>query len=165
MISMVVAYANNFVIGKKNDLPWYLPNDLKRFREITKGGTVIMGHNTFNSILNRRGSVLPDRTSIVISRTMPEGSDYTVVPSLAEAIRQTSEDEEAFIIGGARVYHDALGLAERLYVTRVDAAIDGDTYFPPIDQSDWRTVSEEPHESDEKNAYPHRFIVLEKHYA
>ncbi len=163
MISIIVAHANGQVIGRDGDQPFYIPADLRRFKQLTTGRTVIMGRKTFEAIQRRLGKPLPDRTNVVISRTLSPGEGYTVVPSLAEAIRQTHKDEESFIIGGARVYKDGLGLADKIYLTKVDADIPGDVFFPKLEDVDgWRITGIERFAPTDDNPYPYRWITLER---
>jgi dihydrofolate reductase len=161
MLSAIVAMAHKNVIGKKNDLPWYLPADLKRFRELTTDHTVIMGRNTADSIIARLGHGLPNRKNIVITRHddyQPEG--FVIVHSLDEALKQA--DEDAFIIGGAQIFSLAFPLVKRLYVTEVDADIDGDTFFPEINPNEWHEVAREAHEKDEKNEYDYSYVTFDR---
>nr|AIA13797.1 Dihydrofolate reductase [uncultured bacterium] len=162
MISMIVAQSDNRVIGNGGDQPFYLPADLKRFRELTTGHTVVMGRRTFEAIMNRLGKPLPDRTNIVISRTLEPGEGYTVVRSLKEAMDNLAMDSEAFIIGGATVYEQALPMTDRLYMTRVDANLPGDTFFPELDSKEWKLKSDERHESDDKNPYDYNYLTYER---
>lgn len=161
MLTAVVAMAHGNVIGKTNDLPWYLPADLKHFKELTTGRTVVMGRNTCDSIFARLGHALPNRKSIVITRDttyQPEG--VIVVHSVDEALRLV--DGDADVIGGQQIYEQMLPYLDRLYVTEVDADIDGDTYFPELHQSEWQEVSRESHEKDDKNPYNYTFVVLDR---
>lgn len=161
MLSLLVAMARNRVIGAKNDLPWYLPADLKRFKELTTGHTVIMGRTTFESIVARIGKPLPNRTNIILTRdanyAAPEGC--VVVTSLEEALSKAS-GEEVFVIGGGQVFEQALSRAGKIYLTRVEADIEGDVLFPELGP-EWKQVSSEPHPADDKNEYPYTFVVLE----
>ncbi len=158
-LSLIVAASENGVIGKDNDLPWHLPADLKHFKKITSGHCIIMGRNTYESI----GRPLPKRTNIVISsnRSLEIEGCY-VVHDVNEAIELTEqhETEEAFIIGGATLYKSCLDQAEKIYLTRVHTEIQGDTYFPEIDMDNWKVISEEYHEKDEKHLYSFSFITL-----
>ncbi len=145
MIGIVVAIAKNNVIGSKNDLPWYLPEDLKRFRQITTGHTVIMGRKTFESIVARIGKPLPNRKNIVIT-SQPETITVDGVEtfrSLAAALDAHKTDEQIFIIGGARMFAEALPLADALYVTHVEKDYPGDVFFPDIDWSQWSKINEQ----------------------
>ena len=164
MISIFVAYSKNRVIGKANDLPWYIPADLKRFKELTTGHTVIMGKNTCQSIVSRLGHALPNRRNIVISTSLknaPKG--FKVTRSLEEALQAAKKDktQESFFIGGERVYHDSLqaGIIDRIYATEIDKVIEGDVYFPKINKSEWQEVNRENHHNDN---YKYSFVVLER---
>ena len=160
-ISAIVAMANNRVIGKDNEIPWYLPADLKYFKKITLGHHIIMGRKCYESI----GRPLPKRTNVIITRNlfyMSSGS--LVVHSLEEALQLARENEEteAFIIGGAQIYDLAMPLVSRLYLTEVDLEADGDVLFSELDMSKWELVSEVAHKADEKNQYDYVFKVLER---
>jgi dihydrofolate reductase len=149
-VSIVVAVAENGVIGKDNQLIWHLPNDLKFFKKLTTGNSIIMGRKTFESI----GKALPKRTNIVITRK----KDYTapgciVVSSFTGALEAAPENENIFIIGGASIYKIALNHSDKMYYTRVKAAFDGDVHFPKIDWNEWKLVEKEEHKRDEKHAY------------
>jgi dihydrofolate reductase len=145
MVTIIVAIAHNNVIGKQNGLPWYLPEDLKRFKERTTGHVVVMGRKTYDSIIARLGHPLPNRTSVVVTRqtdfAAPAGVE--VVHSLNEALTRHTNDE-VFIAGGGQIYAEALPLTDQLDVTHVDQAIDGDTFFPPIDPAVWKKTHEDP---------------------
>lgn len=157
MISLIVARAENNVIGSKNDLPWYLPADLRHFKELTTGHTVVMGRKTYESIVKRLGSALPNRRNVVLTRQEVYFPD-------AEVIRGIEEIEklgDVFVIGGAEVYKATIGRADRLYITEVHAEIAGDTYFPTLETSRWREVSREHHGRDEKNQFDFDFVVYE----
>nr|AIA16836.1 Dihydrofolate reductase [uncultured bacterium] len=158
-ISAIVAMSKNRVIGRNNQLPWHLPEDLKRFKRITMGHPMIMGRKTFESI----GRVLPGRESIIITRQ----KDYqvpgaVVVPSLKDAIeycRNKSQTDEAFVIGGGEVFRDAMPLLNRIHLTLIDAEIEGDVFFPEISKELFREVSREDHLGQPT---PYRFLILEK---
>lgn len=160
MIYVIVATAKSGVIGSKNDLPWYLPADLKHFKDLTTSHTVVMGRKTLESIIQRLGHPLPNRRNIVITRQ----NDF--VCDGVEVLHDVSDieklDGEIFIIGGAEIYAQTLDMADRLYVTEVKADIDGDTYFPAIDSNVWREVSRETHSSDEHNQYDYDFVVYQR---
>ena len=142
-----VAVADNGVIGKNNDLPWHLPEDLKRFKEITLGQNVLMGRKTFESIFARLKKPLPGRTNIVVTRQKdyraPEG--VLVFHSLDEAVKSLG-DKDVYIIGGAEIYKQALSLAEKFFLTKVKGNFEGDAFFPGIDYSKWILESEEEHD-------------------
>ncbi|MGH8259422.1 MAG: dihydrofolate reductase [Steroidobacteraceae bacterium] len=159
-ISLIVAVAENDVIGRAGGLPWHLSDDLKRFKALTMGKPMLMGRKTFESI----GRPLPGRTSLVLTRTAgwaaPAGA--IVVTSMPEAIERTRDAPELAVIGGAEVFRLALPHARRIDLTRVHARVDGDTFFPPLDPREWRECSREEHPADERNAYATTFSVLER---
>lgn len=158
-ISIIVAVSQNGVIGKDNQLIWRLPDDLKRFKNLTLGHPIIMGRKTFDSI----GKALPGRTSIVITRN-PDFSaeNVIVVHNLVDAIKKAQETgtDEAFVIGGGNIYKQALAVSEKLYLTKVHAEIEGDTYFEVPDIQNWQEVERIPHESDERHQFSFEFIDL-----
>ncbi|MCX7841889.1 MAG: type 3 dihydrofolate reductase [Clostridia bacterium] len=159
MISLIAAVARDNIIGKGNSLPWRLPADLAYFKKVTMGHKVIMGRKTFESI----GKPLPGRSNVIISRDRDyKAEGCTIVNSIDEAER-LCVDEEAFIIGGAQVYEMFIDRADRLYITFIDEAFDGDAYFPNIDPSVWRQVSKTKGEKDEKNPFDYYFIIYERH--
>ncbi len=159
MISIIVAASANNVIGAEGDLPWRLSDDLKRFKAITMGKPIVMGRKTWDSI----GRPLPGRQNIVITRQagfVAEGCD--VVASAGEAIAATAGADEVMVIGGSQVYSLFLPNAERLYLTRVHAEVAGDAFFPPINESQWRLVNDEPHSADDQNAFDYSFRTYER---
>ena len=159
MISIIAALAENRVIGVNNTLPWRLPNDLKHFRRLTTGHAIILGRKNYESI----GKPLPERTNIIITRNRDFRADGCLIAhSLDEALALAKNDREIFVIGGAEIYRVALARAERLYLTRVHAAIAGDTHFPEFDETEWREISRERHERDDRHAYAYSFVVLER---
>ncbi len=159
MISIIAALAENRVIGINNTLPWRLPNDLKHFRRLTTGHAIVMGRKNYESI----GKPLPERTNIVITRQSGyEAPGCLVAHSLDEALKMASDDTEVFVIGGAEIYQQTLTRADRLYLTLVHDTVAGDTYFPAVDSNDWREISRERHERDERHAYAYSFVVLER---
>lgn len=133
-LKIIVAVAKNGAIGKDNHMPWDLPEDLKYFKETTMGHAIIMGRKTYESL----GKALPGRKNIVISRSDIELSDAIVYNSLTDAIES---ENDAFIIGGAEIYKQAMPFADYLYITHIDAEIEADRYFPPIDESLWEKQS------------------------
>jgi len=164
-VSLIWAMTRNRVIGRDNDLPWRLPRDMRFFMTTTRDHPVIMGRRTFESM----DRALPRRTNIVVTRNPDyRAAGAEVVGDLAAALalaeRQCRQDgvDEAFVIGGAELYRVALGVADRLYVTRIDADLPGDTFFPDIDWSVWRLVRSEPHSADEEHAYPFAIEVYER---
>jgi dihydrofolate reductase len=159
ILSMIVAHADNRVIGKDNDMPWHLPADLAYFKKTTLGKPIIMGRKTYQSI----GRPLPGRKNIVISHD----SDYKaegieVVGSVEAALALVNDVEEAMVIGGGAIYKHCLPVAQRLYITHIDANINGDTYFPEYDLKEWQLAVSDVREADEKNSYPLRFNVYER---
>ena len=147
-LAIIAAVADNGVIGKNNDLPWHLPEDLKRFKKLTIGHPCIMGRKTFDSIMSRLGKPLPDRTSIVISRQtdldLPD--DVELYHSIDDAIAAHANDA-LMVIGGEQIYQLTLPLADTLFMTHVHQTIpDGDAFFPPIDKTQWQVVEEEKHD-------------------
>ena len=158
-VSLVVAAAKNRVIGRDGELPWHLPDDLRHFKRLTTGKPVVMGRRTFESI----GRPLPDRHNIVMTRD----PDYTardcdVVTSVRDALRLAGDGTEVMVIGGGQVYRDFLPRADRIYLTRVQAEIEGDTHFPEIDTNEWQLVSSEHHDADDKHAPAFEMMVFER---
>ncbi|WP_132053846.1 dihydrofolate reductase [Pseudocnuella soli] len=161
IISFVVAADEGGVIGKANQLPWHLPNDLKYFKNLTWAMPILMGRKTFESI----GKPLPGRQSIVITRNGDwQYPGVLVVHSVAEALEaaKTAGVKEIFVIGGAEIFASAMPQAQRLYLTRVHHRFDGDVFLPSIDDSEWNLVREQHCSADEKNAYAHTFQVWER---
>jgi dihydrofolate reductase len=158
-LSLIAAMARNRVIGLHNRLPWRLPADMKRFRELTTGHAIIMGRKTFDSLARP----LPNRTNIVVTRDpeyRPNGA--TVVHSIEEAIASVGSDREAFVIGGEQIYRQTLPVADRLYLTIVDSDFDGDAWFPEYDAREWKEISSEQYRPDENNIEGLRFVTLER---
>lgn len=140
VLSVIVAIADNGVIGGGNELLWHIPDDLKRFKRITSGHSVIMGRKTFESI----GKPLPNRRNIVVTRNLEfYVVGVEVASSLATALEMTKNEAEVFVIGGGEIYRQALPMASKLYITRVHAEYKGDTYFPEIDPQEWQLVYSE----------------------
>jgi dihydrofolate reductase len=158
IVSIVVAIAQNNAIGKNNKLLWHLPKDLKHFKEITTGHTIIMGRKTFDSV----GKPLPNRRNIVITRQSITIEGCEVVNSLEAALALCAGEAEVFIGGGAEIYRQAMQLTDRIYLTIVHKEFEGDTYFPEIKANEWKEVSREDHEPDEKNLLPYSFITFER---
>lgn len=158
-VSLIVAMAKNLVIGADNTLPWHLPADLKHFKALTMGHHMIMGRKTYDSI----GKPLPGRTSVVVTRNAnyaPPG--VVVVNSLEAAIAVCGDDEEIFVIGGAELYRQAIDIADRIYLTEIDADISGDAHFTELDRKLWKEAGRDSHAPDEKNRFPYHFVVLDK---
>ena len=164
ILSIIVAMADNRVIGLNNQMPWHMPADLAWFKKNPLNKPVIMGRKTFESI----GRPLPNRHNIVISRQIANktsiNSDVTWVQSIDDAITLVNKQlvDEAFIIGGGNIYNQVLPLVNRLYLTHIDAQLSGDTYFPDYTQMSWRQIHLEEHQADEKNRYDYQFEILER---
>ena len=160
-ISSIVAVASNGVIGKDNDLPWHLPEDMKFFKKTTSGHHIILGRKNYQSI----GFPLPKRTNIILSRNpFFIVSNCLVAQSIEEALEIALDngEEEVFIIGGAKIYEQTMDIIDTLYYTEVHAEPEGDVFFPEIDWSLWKLVHEERHEADEKNMYPFTFKTFNR---
>jgi dihydrofolate reductase len=158
IISIVVAISENHVIGKDNQLLWHMPNDLKHFKEITTGHTVIMGRKTYDSV----GKPLPKRRNIIITRQSITIEGCEVVNSIEAALALCKGEEEVFIVGGAEIYRQAMKLTDRIYLTIIHKEFEGDSFFPEINKIEWEEVSREDHQPDEKNALSYSFITLER---
>ena len=155
MINIIAAVAKDRAIGFQNKLIYWLPNDLKRFKALTTGHTIIMGRNTFLSLPK---GALPNRRNIVLSRTVTDFPGCDVYPSLEEALAHCTKDENVYIIGGASVYTQALSLADRLCLTEVDdTPKEADTFFPEY-KADWREVAREDHDIDARHAQRYAFV-------
>lgn len=145
---MIVAAAQNNVIGKDNKMPWHIPADFKYFKEKTMGKPCIMGRKTFESIYDMLGKALPNRPSIVISRSGFNHAGATSATSIPEAIEKAKalNHDEVMIIGGATIYEQALNLADRIYLTLVNQSPEGDAYFPELDKTTWKEISRDDHD-------------------
>lgn len=159
MISLIAAVATNGVIGSRNNLPWYLSADLRRFKDLTTGHTVVMGRRTLESIMSRLGTPLPERRNVVLSRQQVFYPDVEVLHDVRDINLMQGE---IFIIGGADVYSQTIDLADRLHITEVKVEVDGDVYFPPIDQEKWREVWREPHSKDDRNQHDFDFVIYDR---
>ena len=162
-ISLIVAMAANRVIGRDNALPWRLPADLRRFKKVTMGHTLVMGRKTYESI----GRPLPGRRTVVVTRrtgwTATNHPDAVqVVHSLEEALAAASGESEVFVAGGGEIFREILPRADRIHLTRIDAEIPGDTTFPDFDPTAWKIVEEEHHEPDAENPFPYTFQILDR---
>ncbi len=160
IVAMVVAIAENRAIGKDNQLLWHLPKDLKHFKQITAGHTIIMGRKTFDSM----GKPLPNRRNIVISRNKDlELPGAELVGSVQEALALCAADEEeVYIIGGGEIYKMAMPLTDKIYLTVVQHSFDGDAYFPEIEPGEWKETASEYHAPDEKHQFGFTFSTLER---
>jgi dihydrofolate reductase len=162
-ISIIAAVADNGVIGRQGQLPWRLSDDLRRFKRLTMGHTIVMGRRTWESI----GRALPGRRTIVVTR-QPDyrtgDAGVTIAASLDTALQLAAAagDDEAFIVGGAELYQESLKRANRLYLTRVRATVAGDTSFPEVAWNDWHLVESEEHDASEKNEHAYRFETYDR---
>jgi dihydrofolate reductase len=159
VISLIVAMARNRVIGAGNKIPWHLPNELKLFRSLTMGHPIVMGRRTYESI----GRLLPGRTTVIVTRQ----ADYhvpgaVVAHSIEEALDACKGDAEVFVTGGAELFRETLPIADRIYLTVVDAEPAGDTFMPHFDTADWVETRAQTFPADEKHAHGYRFAVLER---
>lgn len=159
IISLVVAMADNRVIGRDNGLPWRLPADLQHFKRTTMGKPVLMGRKTFESI----GRALPGRRNLIVSRTAGYRAEGCETATSIDAVLELVRGEpEIMVIGGASFYEQLLARADRLHVTLVHASVEGDAYFPEMDWAQWREVDRSDHAPDERNALPYSFLVYER---
>lgn len=158
IVSIIVAIGENHAIGKNNQLLWHMPNDLKHFKDITSGRTIIMGRKTFDSV----GKPLPRRRNIVVTRQDIIIPGCEVVKSIEDGLALCKDEDEVFIGGGAEIYKLAMHLTDRIYLTIIHKSFDADTFFPEIDKLEWKEVKQENFEPDEKNPLPYSFITLER---
>lgn len=161
-ICLIAALDRNGLIGRDNALPWRLPADLQHFKRVTLGKPIVMGRLTWESL----GRPLPGRHNIVLTRDpayRAEGA--SVVHSIDAALAAAGAVDDVMVIGGAALYRKLLPRAARLYLTRIDAAFDGDAWFPEVDPAEWCEVAREAHAPDERNPYPYAFVTLERRTA
>lgn len=160
IVSLIAAVSKNHVIGKNNDLPWKLPDDMRYFMETTREHAVIMGRKNFDS-LPAKYKPLKDRLNIVITRNKEVLKDFDVrtAGSIDEAFEQAPQSEEVFVIGGAEIFRQTLDRADRLYITEIDAVVDGDVFFPEYDKSKWKEISRVHHPADERHTYAFDFVL------
>jgi dihydrofolate reductase len=161
IISMIAAVSENMVIGRNNDLPWHLPDDMKYFMQTTKGHCVIMGRKNYESI-PEKFRPLPNRTNIVVTRQKDfKAPGCVVVHSLSQALEKAEGigPDEVFIIGGSEVYRQGFILAKKLYLTEIKATIEGDVHFPTFNRKEWQEVSRKKHDIDPRHAYAFDFVV------
>lgn len=163
-LSIIVAMSQNRAIGMNGKLPWHLPEDLKRFRVLTEGKTVIMGRKTYESIVAHIGGKLPKRNSVVISRDSSYRAEGCVVaPSFLDAYQRVKHlNEEVFVIGGGMIYAEALDFADKIYLTLVHTVVDGDVFFPQFEELGWRETSRIRYPHDGVHAYDYSFIIYER---
>ncbi len=158
-ISIIVAMAENRVIGRDNDLPWRLPADLKHFKALTVGKPIIMGRKTWESL----PGLLPDRPHIIVTRDPNYRAEgCSVVHTLDEAVCMAADAPEVMVIGGAMLYGEAIPQAWRIYLTEVHAEVEGDVHFPLFARNEWRELERERFSPDDKNTLPYSFVVLER---
>ena len=161
IVSTIVAVAKNYVIGKDNQIPWYLPADLKYFKKTTLNHHIIMGRNCYESI----GRPLPKRTNVIVTRNpFYVATGCLVVHSIQEALELAHKngETEAFIIGGGQIYEQSQDLWDKIYLTEVDLEVEGDVFFPKVDFEKWDEISCESHEKDAKNEFDYTFKIFEK---
>lgn len=161
IVSAIVATAKNNVIGKDNNIPWYLPDDLKYFKAKTLNHHIIMGRKSYESI----GRPLPKRTNIVVTRNLFfVASNCLIVHTVEEGLQiaQENGEEEVFIIGGAQIYELSLPYLDRLYLTEVDLEVEGDVFFPTLNMKEWNLVSEDPRKASGKNEHDYNFKIYER---
>ncbi|MBN3263885.1 type 3 dihydrofolate reductase [Pectobacterium brasiliense] len=158
VISLIAALAVDRVIGMENAMPWHLPADLAWFKRNTLNKPIIMGRNTFRSI----GQPLPGRLNIVVSNHLGDDDRVTWVSSLDAALAAAGEVEEVMVIGGGSIYQQMLAQANRLYLTHIDAEVEGDTHFPDYEPDEWQSVFSEFHDADERNSHSYCFEILER---
>ena len=158
MLSIIVAVAKNNVIGKDNKLIWHLPADLKRFKELTTGKTIIMGRKTFESL----GRVLPNRKHIVLTKNKSwkyDDSQVKVITSIDELEKEIKDEEENFVIGGASIYKMLMPYANKMYITKIEEEFEGDKFFPDIDEKEWNIIETKSGVKDDKNPYIYEYIT------
>ncbi|MDX5152073.1 MAG: dihydrofolate reductase [Acidiferrobacterales bacterium] len=158
MISIIAAMDENRLIGSNNDLPWHLPADLQRVKQLTTGHSIILGRKNYESI----GRPLPGRKNIVITHNPGFEAPGCVVVNSIEAALEAAAGDDVFIFGGARIYEQMFDLAERMYLTKIHATFKGDTWFPEYDSTDWQEIEHQDFNADQKNPYDYSFITLEK---
>jgi len=161
IVSAIVATAKNNVIGKDNNIPWYLPDDLKYFKAKTLNHHVIMGRKSYESI----GHPLPKRTNIIVTRNpFFIASNCLVVHTVEDGleIARKNNEEEVFILGGAQIYELSIPYLDRLYITEIDLEVEGDTFFPQLNMDEWKLVSEDPRKANGKNEHDYNFKIFER---
>lgn len=158
-ISLIVAMAKNRVIGAENKIPWHLPNELKLFKSLTMGHHIVMGRKTYESI----GRLLPGRTTVIVTRQRDFQVPGAIVKhSVKDALEACQRDEELFVIGGADLFRETLPIADRLYLTVVDAEPKGDTFMPELEMNAWRETSLQSFPADDRHAHAYRFTIYDR---
>ena len=158
MLSTIVAIANNNVIGKDNQLIWHLPEDLKRFKQITTGKNIIMGRKTFESL----GRVLPNRKHIILCNDMKmdiDNENVEILDDISKLDKYINSDEENFVIGGATIYKLLMPYVNKLYITKINQDFEGDVYFPEIKEAEWKEISKEKGLKNDENPYDYEYIT------
>ena len=158
MLSIIVAKASNNIIGKNNALIWHLPEDLKRFKELTTGHTIIMGRRTFESL----GRVLPNRKHVILCNDMQmeiEDERIEILDDISKLDKYINSDEENFVIGGATIYRLLMPYANKMYITEIDQEFEGDVSFPEINKAEWDIVEVQKGLKDEKNPYDYNYVT------
>jgi len=158
MLSTIVAVAKNNVIGKDNKLIWHLPEDLKRFKNITTGKVIIMGRKTFESL----GRVLPNRKHVILCNDMEmniENENVEILDSIEKLDKYIKSEEECFVIGGATIYKLLMPYVEKLYITEINQEFEGDVYFPEIDKNTWKEISREQGLKNEENPFDYEYVT------
>lgn len=161
MLSMIVAMAKNYVIGKDNQLIWHLPEDLKRFKKLTTGHTIIMGRKTFESL----GRILPNRRHVILCHDMAmkiENENIEILEDISMLEKYIQSEEEHFVIGGATIYRLLMPYANKLYITKIEEEFEGDVYFPEIKEEEWQEVEREEGIKNEKNPFDYEYITFIK---
>lgn len=161
MLSIIVAIAKNNVIGKENKLIWHIPEDLKRFKALTTGKTIIMGRKTFESL----GRILPNRKHVILTNNKQFKIDddrVEIVHSVDELGKYIDSKEECFVIGGGAIYNLLLPKCNKLYITKIEQEFEGDTYFPEIDEKEWKLIKSEKGLKNEKNPYDYTYLDYER---
>lgn len=161
MLSIIVAKAKNNVIGKNNQLIWNIPDDLKRFKELTTGHTIIMGRKTFESL----GKVLPNRKHIVFTQNPDfkvDDENVEIVHSMLQIQEYIENEEENFVIGGAMIYNLLMQYVKKMYVTEIDKEFEGDTFFPRIDNDVWKEIAREVGPEDSENNFKYEYAIYER---
>lgn len=164
IISHIAAMAKNRVIGKDNDLPWRLPDDMKFFMQTTKGHHVIMGRKNYDS-LHDKFKPLPNRTNIVVTRQKNFDAPGCIVTHAVEeaiSIARKNNEQEAFVIGGAEIYKLTLPVTNRIYLTEIQASVEGDTFYPEFNKKEWKEVSRTHHAADDRHAFAFDFVIYDK---
>lgn len=161
MLSIIVAKAKNNVIGKDNQLIWHLPNDLKRFKKLTTGHTIIMGRKTFESL----GRILPNRKHVILSKNKEfniDNENVEIVNDILELKQYIDSNEESFVIGGAMIYKLLMPMSNKMYITEISKEFDGDAFFPEIDMNEWKVTNREFIPKENENDFEYSYVTYER---